>query len=270
MMERVATLIQEVSASTLERRFQLSPTQDVEEKSPGEVVTAADREAETRLAAGLGAITAGIPVVGEQGCAADPSLLGLLNDERVWLVDPLDGTANYMAGSPDWAVMVALVARGLAVASWIWQPVARRMYLAEQGAGAFADGARLYLQPRPTEARLLRGAALTRFMDPAISATVARNRDRFREIRPGRRCSGVEYPSLLDGTLDFALFWRTLPWDHAPGALLIEEAGGKVGRPDGSMYRPAAAGVGLLVAAGTPFHHLGPRSPATPVTSSRR
>jgi fructose-1,6-bisphosphatase/inositol monophosphatase family enzyme len=249
LIERVAAAVREVSESAIEPRFTALNDGDVEEKSVGEVVTAADREAEILLTAHLEAILPGVPVVGEEGCAADPARLAALDAERVWLVDPLDGTANFVAGSPDWAVMVALVAGGTAVASWIWQPVTGRMYLAERGGGAYCNGSVLRAEPRPAEEGRLRGVILSRFLDPATAATVALNSGRFAKVTGGRRCSGVEYPALVEGLEDFVLFWRTLPWDHAPGVLLVEEAGGTGRRPGGSPYRPGFAGIGLLVAA---------------------
>ena len=249
LIERVAAVVREVSESAIEPRFTALQDGDVEEKSAGEVVTVADREAEALLTAHLEAILPGVPVVGEEGCAADPARLAALDADWVWLVDPLDGMANFVAGSPDWAVMVALVAGGTSVASWIWQPVAGRLYLAERGGGAYCNGSVLRSEPRPAEEGRLRGAILSRFFDPATTAAVARNSGRFGEITSGRLCSGVEYPALIEGIEDFVLFWRTLPWDHAPGVLLVEEAGGIGRRPDGSPYRPGVAGVGLLVAA---------------------
>ena len=71
---------------------------------------------------------------------------------------------------------------------------------------------------------------------------------RFGEILPGWRCSGRDYPAILTGGQDFALFWRALPWDHAPGALILEEAGGRVARLDGTPYRPRDDRPGLLAA----------------------
>ncbi len=132
-MEVVEALVREVSESVIEPRFAALGKGDVEEKSVGEIVTVADREAEVLITTRLEEILPGVPVVGEEGCAADPVRLTALDADRAWVVDPLDGTANFVAGSPDWAVMVALVANGEVAASWIWQPVARRMYVAERG-----------------------------------------------------------------------------------------------------------------------------------------
>ncbi|WP_327089782.1 hypothetical protein OIE66_03930 [Nonomuraea sp. NBC_01738] len=72
---------------------------------------------------------------------------------------------------------------------------------------------------------------------------------RFASLGPGTSCAGVDYPRILDGEQDFVLFHRTLPWDHAPGTLLLAEAGGLSLRPDGTPYHPADDRVGLLNAA---------------------
>src|SRR5689334_15279464 len=100
--------MRETSATVLEPHFAALADLDVREKTPGEVVTAADEEAEAFLAPRLRAIV-DVPVVGEEGCAADPALRNALTGERAWLVDPLDGTANFASGSAEWAVMVALI-----------------------------------------------------------------------------------------------------------------------------------------------------------------
>ena len=250
LIERVALILQDVSAEVIEPRFRALADTDVWSKSPAEVVTVADQEAETLLTSRLGEVLAGVPIVGEEGCANTPALVDALEGERAWLVDPLDGTANFVNGSPDWAVMVALVDHGTTVAAWIWRPIERVMYLAERGAGATRNGARLHRPPAPSTARDLRGTVLGRFLDPPTAAAVARNTKRFREVTGGTGCAGVEYPSVLEGACDFVLFWRTLPWDHAPGALLAEEAGGTVRRLDRSAYRPAQTTTGLLIAAG--------------------
>jgi fructose-1,6-bisphosphatase/inositol monophosphatase family enzyme len=249
LIEQVAAVIKEVSAEVIEPRFDALATDQIREKSAGELVTDADEDAERLLTSALMDLVPDAVVVGEEACSADPTLLTALNDEWAWLVDPLDGTANFVAGSTDWATMVALLCKGSTVMSWIWQPLTRRMYIAERGSGASRDGTVLVSRPRPAEEKLMRGAVLRRFLpaDPAARAT--RNSGRYGEITDGRGCAGIEYPAVVEGGQDFVLFWRTLPWDHAPGALLVEESGGVVRRPDGTPYRPSEPGVGLLVAA---------------------
>jgi fructose-1,6-bisphosphatase/inositol monophosphatase family enzyme len=248
LMDRVDLLLREVSAEVIEPRFAALQGDDVRFKSPGEVVTVADEEAEALLIRRLGELLPGTPVIGEEGSSLDPSLLDCLDGHRVWLVDPLDGTANFVAGSPDWALMVALVDNGATVASWIWRPADGVMYMAELGQGAVRNGIPLRrTRPTPPVAEM-RGAVLTRFLDRDTSNSVAANRRRFGSVGDGRVCAGVDYPALIEGDQEFVLYWRTLPWDHAPGALLLGEAGGVARRLDGSLYNPAQHATGLLVA----------------------
>ena len=131
----------------------------------------------------------------------------------------------------------------------MWRPVDKRLFVAERGAGAWMDGRRMVSPPAPTAVGDLTGAVLTRFLDDAVKCTVASNAHRFAEITPGRLCVAVDYPMIATGDQHFALFWRTLPWDHAPGVLLVEEAGGRARRLDGSEYLVAQTSTGLLVAA---------------------
>lgn len=249
MIEEVSAAIRAVAVEVILPRFDALESAEVEEKSPGELVTVADREAEVALTAALRRFLPGAPVVGEETCAADPRRLAGCSAPQAWLVDPIDGTTNFVSGSPEWAVMVARLDHGEPVASWIWQPVAERMYVAERGSGADCNGVSLRCGRRPAEAAALRGAVLPRFLDAVTAAAVARNRHSFSSITDGKRCAGFEYPAIVEGEEDFAVFWRTLPWDHAPGVLLLEEAGGWAARPDGSPYRVGDDGVGLVAAA---------------------
>ena len=249
LMQRVATIITEVSATVIEPRMFDLEDGEVHVKLPGELVTVADVEAERLLTKRLSGIFQHTPVVGEEACDANPSLLDALGGERAWLVDPLDGTSNFVAGSADWAVMVALVQHGMTASSWIWQPSQRRMYMAERGAGAMCDDRPLHLDATAAEASGLTGRVHTRFLDDLMNDTISRNRKHFGEVLEGRGSAGIEYPSLAEQEQDFIVWWRTLPWDHAPGVLLAEEAGATVRRLDGSHYEPSQTTTGLLAAA---------------------
>lgn len=248
-IDDVTDILREAAHTVVLPRFRALGERDVTEKAPGEVVTVADREAEELITGRLRALR-DVPVVGEEATAADPKLTDALRHApAAWLVDPLDGTSNFVAGRPEFAVMAALVHEGETVASWIVQPVSGRVYVAERGAGAWRDGARVRRAPAPADPAHLHGAALTRFLAPAARAHVEAAALRFAALGPGASCAGVDYPRLVDGEQDFVLFHRTLPWDHAPGTLLLREAGGVAQRPDGTPYHPADARVGLLNAA---------------------
>ncbi len=102
--------------------FRSLAADDVEEKEAGEVVTVADRAAERVLGPLLREVI-DAPVLGEEAAAADPSLLDLVGAPGpLWLLDPIDGTANFAVGSPTYAVMVALLRDGETEAAWILQP----------------------------------------------------------------------------------------------------------------------------------------------------
>ncbi|HET9093155.1 MAG TPA: inositol monophosphatase family protein [Acidimicrobiales bacterium] len=277
LVARVEEAVREVSSSLLEPRAGVLAADEVRAKSPGEIVTVADLEAEAELGSRLAALWPGTPVVGEEACARAPCLLGALSSERAWLLDPLDGTTNFVAGRGEWAVMVALLERGLPVASWIWLATRRRMYVAERGQGASRDGLSLRRPPPGRSAAELCGRVLTGFVDPPAAAELAANGRRFARVGPGSRCAGADYPAVAEGDEDFVFYWRTLAWDHAPGALLVEEAGGAVRRLDGARYLPGDAAEGLLVAADETSWEvarealLGPRStPAGPSASRGR
>ncbi|MBV2156286.1 inositol monophosphatase [Kitasatospora sp. SUK 42] len=251
LMDKVAEILAEASAEAVEPRFRALAAGEVMEKAPGEIVTVADREAEVIITRRLRELLP-VPVVGEEAVAADPELALAIRDEpAVWLVDPVDGTSNFVAGRPDYAVMCSLVRTGRTVASWIWQPSTATAYRAELGAGAWRDGVRLTRPPAPADPAELSGILKSRFLDPDHRRRLEANRSAFGATSPGRSAAGVEYPDVAEGRCDFILYWRTLPWDHAPGSLLVTEAGGVSARFDGTPYRPEAPGCedGLLVAA---------------------
>ena len=244
--DRVETLMREAAERAILPRFRLLADHEIEEKSPGELVTAADRESEAILTAGLTGLLAGARVVGEEACAVDPGLLDGLDRGLVWLVDPLDGTANFAAGEETFAIMVALVRDGVAIAGWILDPTSGRLARAELGAGAWIDGDRLHAPVRGGGERL-RGA-IGRFMPPDMQEEVTRRARAGAELLPGLKCAGAEYPLIALGERDFAIYWRTLAWDHAAGTLFLNEAGGKATRPDGTAYLAGSSGSGLVAA----------------------
>jgi fructose-1,6-bisphosphatase/inositol monophosphatase family enzyme len=251
----VTRILQEAAEAAIVPRFRTLTKAQVFEKAPGELVTVADHEAEELITPQLQALV-DAPVVGEEAAAANPGLVRALREApAAWAVDPLDGTANFVAGRPEWAVMAALVRDGITVAGWIVRPADDLIYEAEAGAGTWRNGVRVQLEHAAVPPRELRGAAYTRFMDPGTRALARAAAPQFAEFRKGASSAGIDYARLIDGELDFVLFWRTLPWDHAPGTLLVTEAAGTVRRVDGTEYHPADESPGLLNAAGDECWH---------------
>lgn len=244
---RVAAIMTDASRRAIMPRFRRLDATDVSEKSPGEVVTIADREAEQILTQGLGKLIPGARVVGEEACADNPNLLDDLDQGVVWIVDPLDGTANFAAGREPFGMIVALARDGIVVGGWIYQPVPDTLFHAELGVGAFVTRNGVINAVRVPKLTGHPVAALaTQFMESDMRSRVSAAAARKFELQPIPRCAAEHYPRLCRGENHVAIFQRTLPWDHAAGALLFNEAGGTVVRWDGSPYVFHDDGVGII------------------------
>jgi len=228
-------------------RFRNLDAADIEEKAKDDYVTVADKLSEERLTEGLMAILPGSHVIGEEAVAADASVLDRITEGQAWIVDPIDGTGNYAAGRTPFAIMVALAEEGIVQAGWILDPSTRRMCHAALGQGAFVDNKRI--MARETGEAPPIAALATRYLPPDVRESVlARAAGHIAEVEVPH-CAGEQYPRVVLGTNDLALFWRSMPWDHAPGSLFVKEAGGRVARLDGSPYRLGDDRTGLLAAA---------------------
>ena len=248
-IDAVTAILREAAAAAIMPRFRALADGDVMKKRTGEVVTVADREAEELITHRLRALV-DAPVVGEEAVADKPELIAAVRDApAAWVVDPIDGTANFVAGRPDFAVMVALVRERQTVAGWILRPTQDTAYVAERGSGAWRDGVRVLREPASHRTAELRGIAHLRYLGASLRSRVQAAAALFGELGPGTFCAGIDYAQLVDGAVDFVLTWRTLPWDHAPGTLILTEAGGVARRPDATDYQPGDDLTGLVSAA---------------------
>jgi fructose-1,6-bisphosphatase/inositol monophosphatase family enzyme len=187
-------------------------------------------------------------IVGEEAAHADPALLDRLGDALCWIIDPIDGTNNFAAGRPPFGLMVALAEAGETIAGWIYDPLTGRLCHAHRGAGAWIGEDRI--TARTTGAEPPVAAISLVFMDQAKRAAMKDHIAPHYTLVDIPRCAAEQYPRLVLGVNDCSIFERTLAWDHAPGVLFVNEAGGKVARPDGRPYRVDEAHLpGLLAAA---------------------
>jgi fructose-1,6-bisphosphatase/inositol monophosphatase family enzyme len=241
--------MREVAAEDILPRFRKLEACDIREKKPGNYVTVADEAAERHLSAGLLALLPDSKLVGEEGVAADPEMLRHVDaDSAVWIVDPIDGTANYCNGKETFAVMVALAFCGETVGAWILDPIAGEMLSAVKGEGAWLNGERVHVA----------APAAPENMKGAWSYKSVQDKDRRRQLKryhlfhgdPGDlRCAGREYMELARGRRHFSNFWGLMPWDHAPGILIHREAGGySAFADDGKPYMLTRTGGPLLIA----------------------
>lgn len=236
--DEVADLIRDVCERVILPRFRALASHEVIQKRPGDVVTVADREAEAELTAAFGRATPGALVVGEEASFADPTALRALPDaEHAWVVDPVDGTRNFAAGTHDFGVMVAEVRRGEATRGWIWQPLHDALYLVERGAGVTCNGTPLApLKPGPAPWRVAVWPRLHRVEAPGAI------------LRRTRGSCAIDYPALARGEVDALAYGSQHPWDHLAGVLMVRELGGEA-LVDGRRYAPGVTGHILVTGA---------------------
>lgn len=243
-MEEVAALMREVAAREILPRFRTLKDGDIEEKSKGDYVTVADREAELWLTPRLQALAPGSLVLGEEAAAAAADSLSIAQgDAPFWTVDPIDGTGNFVAGRETFGVMVAFVDKGRVRRAWIYLPVSGDFAMAEEGAGAFwlsgGKSERLDAGRAPDNVSKIAGAFNVRFMAEEWRDRV----ELFADTVPRKSsylCSAWDYAGLARGHHDLVTYNRMMPWDHAPGSLILREAGGVLRSLDtGADYLPA-------------------------------
>lgn len=249
----VADILRDAAKAEIMPRWRSLSSEAIRQKtSPLDLVTDADEAAERVIGAALAKAFPGAVVIGEESTEKDASLLdGIAGADLAFIIDPVDGTANFAAGLPLFGVMAAVTVRGETVAGVIYDPVGEDWSFAVRGEGAWTqglDGARRDMRVRP--------AAPVSEMFGAVSWNMMAEplRSRFTSRMPrvastfNYRCAAHEYRLIADGHCHFAVFNRLMPWDHAAGVLLHSEAGGHAARYDGTPYTATVRTGGLLCA----------------------
>jgi len=236
-IEAVTAILREVAAEEVMPRFRALAEHEIRSKKGGEVVTVADVASERQISRRLRDLLPGSRVVGEEATAENPGLLDTFaqDDGWIWVIDPIDGTANFADGRPVFALMVGLVRQGETGAAWILDPNGPRCATAERGAGAWLDGTRLALGPPPAPEAMRGTLHASTFATADMARQVQARRTRVGAVK-SLRCAGWEYLRLANGEIQFSLFTRLMPWDHVPGTLIFREAGGLAQTLDGTPY----------------------------------
>ncbi|MFF8726354.1 inositol monophosphatase family protein [Streptomyces sp. NPDC015171] len=223
----VEEAVREAAAAEILPRFRRLAAHEVDQKSgPHDLVTDADRLAELRLTEALAALLPGSLVVGEEAVHADPAVYeALQGDAPVWIIDPVDGTRQFVNGDDGFCTLVALAHRGVVIASWTYAAARDQFATAVRGQGAFLDGERLFAGP-PAPGRDL--VVATSHPDYTTDGQKRALRALWTDGLAPRPCgsAGLEYLAVARGELDAVAFSWEAAWDHAAGLLLVEEAGG--------------------------------------------
>ncbi len=239
-------LLREAARAEIMPRFKSLAADAVRRKgSAHDLVTDADEAAEAFIAGRLRQRFPGAVIVGEEAAERDPVLLDTLHDaELAFVLDPVDGTRNFVAGLPLFGVMAAVVAHGEVIAGVIHDPVGDDSAVAVRGEGAWMqrpDGPKGALRVGAPPASLAEASAcvLWHFLPDDVRPRVTANLSRV-GTAVCHYCAAHEFRMLAGGHCDFLFYSKLMPWDIAAGWLLHREAGGYAARADGTPYRPGS------------------------------
>jgi len=237
------------AARALARDFGEVEQLQVSLKGPGDFVTAADRRAEQIITDELRRARPNFAILAEEGGEeAEASESGAR-----WIVDPLDGTTNFLHGLPHFAISIACEMNGELVAAVVLDPIKQELFTADRGQGAWMNGRRLRVSARKELERAMVACGMQVLNWEGRERGFMGQLDRISARVAGIRRWGAASLDLAyvaagryDGFWEFGL----KPWDVAAGIVLIREAGGQIARleGDGLMER------GTLVAANPQLH----------------
>lgn len=249
----LADMLADAARREIMPRFRTLDAGDIRQKtSASDLVTEADVNAERVITAALRERYPACRVIGEEAVSENKQLLdGWAGEGLAFTIDPVDGTFNFATGVPVFGVMLGVVVGGEAVAGIIHDPVGEDAILATKGSGSFLrrrDGAKERIRTAdavPVSDMI--GSVSWQHVPEPLRSTLARNHAKA-HYPIAYRCAAQEYRFLAQGRSHFGVYYRTMPWDHVPGALIVQEAGGHVARFDGMPYRPEHIDGGIIAA----------------------
>lgn len=209
-------------------------TRSYEPKAYADLVTDIDRASETLI---VSAIHERFP---DHAILAEESGAIKSDSAYAWIIDPLDGTLNYVHGFPFYSVSIGLLHAGELFIGVVYDPLRNELFAAQRGQGAHCNGRRLHVShtPRLDQALLTTGFPYSRFGDPENNLReFAHLLLRAREIRrPGS--AALDLCNVAAGRSDGHWELKLSPWDTAAGALILLEAGGKLSDWQGKEWSP--------------------------------
>ncbi|MDD9908419.1 MAG: inositol monophosphatase family protein [Ahrensia sp.] len=232
---------------SLTRDFNELENLQVSRKGPGDFVSQADLKAEKTLRTALNKARPGYSFLMEEGGEIDTG-----SDYR-WIIDPLDGTTNFLHSNPMFAVSLALERAGELIAGVIYNPVAEELFTAEKGRGAFMNDRRLRVAARRDMDECLLTTGIPALNKGKHGVALFQQRNVMGQVAGIRATGSAALALAYVAAGRFDGYWETglCPWDVAAGMLLVREAGGFVSEPDpsASIYE-----TGRLIAGNETVH----------------
>ncbi|MCC1493782.1 inositol monophosphatase [Cognatishimia sp. F0-27] len=238
---QLLTLVRRVGKAEIMPHFRnLDPSQIGTKSGPQDIVTHADRAAEAMLTRGLLSMFPNALIVGEE-TITDAVLDKIADAELAFTIDPIDGTWNFARGLATFGTMISVLRFGIPVFGLLYDPIMGDAILADTNTPSE------FLSPRRVRHRVSTrqgGASLDTLTGQVPLAMLpAEHRPAAASLMPAfervtsLRCTCHEFRLLAQGHIDFVLSARLTPWDHAPGVITTQQAGGHVAMLDGRDFR---------------------------------
>src|ERR1700726_627805 len=210
---------------TLKRDFGEVEHLQVSLKGPGNFVSAADHRAEEILGAELAAARPGYGFVGEEGGRREGT-----DETHTWIVDPLDGTTNFLHGIPHFAISIGLEREGAIVAGLVYNPISDELFTAERGKGAFLNNQRLRVAARKRLGDAVVACGLPHIGRGDHNLSRLEMTEIQNKVAGLRRfgAASLDMAFVAAGRLDGYWERNLQPWDIAAGQIVLREAGGIV------------------------------------------
>ena len=208
----------------LKQHFRKISISDIREKSTNDFLTFVDEQAENKI---IEIINKKFP---EHSILAEESGNQNKKHSHCWIIDPLDGTKNYINGIPVFAVSIALQANNQIIASVVLDVMQNEMYNAEKGKGAFLNESKIYVSESESVEKCLLATGFPFKNKTFLDAYMNCFKDIFNHCSGLRRMGAAAIDLAYVASGHFDAFWEMglNPWDMAAGELIITEAGGKV------------------------------------------
>lgn len=221
-----AERVRQASAATLAVRH----------KGAGDWASALDTEIETRLRTQIAQAFPGHAFLGEEGGGTDAAALE--SAEHLWVVDPIDGSMNFLRGYPQYSVSVALLQRGEPVVGCVVDPTRGEVFWAVRGQGAWCNDQRLQVADTTELSHALAATVFPKPQSPFMAGYTPQLMAVLQGAAGLRRSGSMalELAYLAAGRIDAFWQWGMGPWDAAAGVLLVREAGGSVHSLDGAHW----------------------------------
>jgi fructose-1,6-bisphosphatase/inositol monophosphatase family enzyme len=248
--EKVRHILEQVGLNILSLRSEGDLS--LEYKNGNEVVSAADKACQDFLKTHLSAIFSDAIFVMEED--KEDKILASMDAAKTalwtWIIDPIDGTSNYVAGRSDFGIQVALANRGDLVAAWIHCPVDKKSAYGHINGPLKTENLAIPPDRHNSDISQMNIVVASGDFEKDHKAACSLKAQAARSARGTSSCA-VDYLELLEQKVDFLIYRRTRPWDHAPGATLINLAGGCIERFNGAAYKPFDQGEGMVACRGS-------------------